>query len=371
MKFLDRLRSNLSSQYSDELSVIDDKIAILLDKMDGISLILNGIEKEKNFLNNELKQLNKNFIGSKNVELYKIISDLKADIPKIEQVIHKLKQASRKNDLSIIDEYIYVIKFSTIVKELNAEISKIISGDTSQQLTTTDSQSKLNLKFLSALRNVMPWNRISSNANNYSFRKVMRIINSYENSKEELLVFNDALNTFISKSTTQKNMNTIKQLENLKRKGEELFPEEKYFLEVCESCNLWETLVEFYDLVEPYESKMGDFSRNSEKLEPLLKRRQNIPETISKYTETREKIKSKTKELKDKTKQTLEYKKDLSQANSQLSEFSKKKQKLKMKQSELPKASLRELGFKTKKEAVKKLDLESKDYVIIPIPERN
>ena len=149
----------------------------------------------------------------------------------------------------------------------------------------------------------------------------------------------------------------------------------KKFLELMEPLDLWIEIEKYYTNIQDVNKVIEDFVDNIDFYQCLYEkvRCAFIPRVFKlfydKCNQIVDSFKKKDSELKAKNAELHQRDEKKKRTQSGIESFSKQQESLRQQQDAITEAQdLQELGFKDKKNAAKKLKIDIKEYIVIPIP---
>lgn len=183
--------------------------------------------------------------------------------------------------------------------------------------------------------------------------------------------------SIIDKFTCAKIVNTINNLSTMRKRGEELYENEEMYLDFMQPHELWKEIAKYYAITSEMANIVEKFENNIDKYQKLYKEKpdlfdlKNLERIFEENNQKIVTLKSRNKDANSKKAEVLRKKQSERELKEKLKVFEDKKKSLTERIKKIEKAeSLQALGFKNKEDAAKKLSMETKDYIVIPIPNK-
>lgn len=204
------------------------------------------------------------------------------------------------------------------------------------------------------------------------YKRVIRDFKYYYNSFLDA-GFDDI--RIVDRITCTKITSKVNSLLATKKRGIDLTDEDEEYLEVMMPHELWKEMSKYYSNISSFITTVQNFESKIDRFENLYNERPELFDisALEKIFEDNRQLaidlKSKNRHASTKSGEVAKKKQSEKEIRAQLSVLDNKSRILQDKNSSIRSAkSLSELGFRNKEDAVKKLGIESKDYVVIPIP---
>ena len=400
MDFLYRVKKILLDKKEEELANIEEKIKqvnelylIEQEKVENLK-----IETEDN--QDKQSEFRRKMLTKRELDDLEVIYNFALNYPKIEIIVQKLRKEcysfyenrltfieNDSNDIVDEDELYLRTQLYERLKVLNKELAKINDTESEEFLQNTkevnDNMFEEKKKKENIFSKIFNWKNKKHKAlpegkeKNIEidlFKQYKTIISDYNKFHKIFLTmyFEDAF--MADKHTCSLIMANINTITQIKKRGIELEPKDEEFLKSLEPVELWGEILKYYSnlslitgFVQRFENKI-DFYEGLYKKVPELFDIKNLEKIFEENEQLLIGFKSHKKDVTSKNNEFIQKKQDAKETRQQLNNLENKKKEIIEKYNKIKEAqSLRELGYKNKQDAVKKLSIETKDYIIIPI----
>ena len=383
MSFIERVKKVLLERNREELERVEQSIKEITQMHSDEYESVQKLREEFEIASQEKSQVQKTILDKKELEDLKTIYDFVNNYPTIQKVLKKIKDI----DLPQIDEDNIYFKnvyykseadlinatlrrrkeLNEAVKKLNIEITEIINSEKQEQLTSEHSEPEKKGFFAKLFG--------GKKKDKKTFNNYRKTISEFKEKYNSFLIADFVEFEIIDKKTSSEIARQIHLLSTFKKRGGELYPEEEQFLEDIQPHELWGEIAKYYINILEIKHIIERFDDSFERYEILYADKPDLFDlaNLSRiFAENNQKIvalKDRNKAATSKKKEVVQQSQTEREAKEKLRNLEEKRKKLKEKREEIIKAeTLNALGFKNKENAVKKLSLESKDYLVISIP---
>lgn len=396
MSFIDRVKRILLAKNEEELTSVEAKIAeveiLHSEKLEDV----NSLKKESEIALGEKSEVQRNVLSKNDLKELETIYEFIVNYPQIEKIANIIKDTSAMLDSINVDfsEEIYIheldeelyhrLRLYVVVKKINEEIERILSEDTSKESEEKQDNSFENPKPVKSGIFSKLFKRDKDSVESQKGKKEEKIFNRYRRTigtfytyYNNFFVIENGVMILIDKNyanITMTNINTI--LANEKR-GFELLEEERLYLDSVKPKELWKELSKYYSsimsittIIQNFEARIDDFERMY-KEKPELFNIENLERIFRENNQMVIDLRHKNKVATAKSGKVSEKRQEEKEIRAQLRRLEEKRALIKNRNKKIREAgSLGELGYKSKEDAVKKLAIDTKDYIIIPISKK-
>ena len=401
MSFIDRVKSELKKKNEEELANIEIRIKELEKTVSNAVEEVQKVKKESEEASKEKSKAEKNILSKKELENLEIIYNFISNYPEIEKITERILHTSNmaryidspygyiESDQEAFDEEVkYREKLCVLVKKLNEEISKIINGEEVEN-SPEEKNNNVQIAEIKAKRggifSILSWikTKILDSKDEKIEKKGKKLFDKYRRSMYDfksyyssfLFINFDGI-TLIDKNICTKVLMSINSLVQAKKRGAELSKEDEEYLKFMQPHDLWREIAKYYASTSVISNIMDRFEKNISKYEKLYKENPELFD-IENLERIFEENHQKVVEVKIKKKDTISKNKEVAgkvqeekEVRAKLKALEEKKKLIMEKTKKINNAkTLKEIGYKNKQDAVEKLSMDTKDYIVIPIPQ--
>ena len=328
MNFLERIRNILLEKNFQEIEDIEKEIKDTDRKYSNGSGNIQELKEESQTVTKTTTDFQRTIIDPKELEDLKTIYDFLSNYQVIKKVLHKIKniQLPEANP-----KYIHVLK------KLNLEIARIINGQEEPNNSETEKENFFSRLLGKRKREVANDEKL--------FKKFEKIIKEFKQKHESFPVAN---------------------FSDFRKK--EFFEDDQLY-------EFWQEVSNYYANISVIGEIVRKFGENFEKYKRLYEEQpelfdlNNLARIFREHNQNIISLRDRQKNVENKQKQVVRQRESERELKKKLGELEKKKRELEEKREKIKNAgTLHELGFRNKEEAVKRLSLQSKDYLVISIP---
>ena len=279
------------------------------------------------------------------------------------------------------------IDFCGIVSVLNNEITQILNDDKEQEAQegeTLDTEPKAEPKkgFFARLfskgvneKDQVKQEKKTRNAK-MIFADYRNTIREFQDSYSSFLLIDLDGPTVINRQILTIILTNIKNINAVQKRNYLDFTEDdRIYLEGVQPHDLWTEIAKYYSATSELSTFVQNFGNNIDKIERIYKDNpeyfdiENLRRIFQENDEVVVDLKMKNKAASVKSSEYIKKKQDEKEKKAKLRELDAKKSDIRARSKRIRNAkSLKELGYKNKEDAACKLGIETKDYIIIPIP---
>ncbi|MBQ6991814.1 MAG: hypothetical protein IJN50_02720 [Clostridia bacterium] len=408
MNFINRVKTILIERSNQELKKLELKIKELEENLASETETVKILKAKSEEVSKEKSVVQKNLRDKKELEDLGIIYDFIANYSQIKRITDRIIETSEQvENFSYYDVYIedeedefneemkYRCQLSDVLKNLNIEIEQIISEervtenrDSEQEISsekneTTELEDKNKLKkgFLSKIFGRK--NKVENQNSKIVQKKEETLFDKYRKTIYELsLYYRRFLNVSldgnveeIDKTTANIIWYNINDILSLQKKGIDLVEEDEEYLKNIEPHELWREISKYYSNTSVIVNIIKRFYANIDRYEMLYKERpdlfdiENLETIFENHDQVVVDLKRKNKNVTKNMNEFSQKKQEEREIRLQLQGLKDKKKIIEERINKIEKAkSLKELGYKSKEDVIKKLSITTKDYIVIPIP---
>ena len=279
------------------------------------------------------------------------------------------------------------IDFYGIVSVLNNEITQILNDDKEQEEQegeTLDTEPKAEAKkgFFARLfsrgvneKDAVKQEKRTRNAK-MIFADYRNTIREFQDSYSSFLIIDLDGPTVIDRQILTIILTNIKNINAIQKRNYLDFTEDdRIYLEGVQPHDLWTEIAKYYSATSELSTFVQNFRKNIDKIERMYKDNpeyfdiENLRRIFQENDEVVVDLKMKNKAASVKSSEYIKKKQDEKEKRAKLRELDAKKSDIRARSKRVRNAkSLKELGYKNKEDAARKLGIETKDYIIVPIP---
>ena len=275
-------------------------------------------------------------------------------------------------------------------KKINEEINKILNEDDTKEVEGEKDAEEINLSLATTKENKRGlferlFKRSKTSKETEKEEKVAKegktLFNRYRWTIELFKTFYTSFLVVdlegpivVDKSIANTIMMNINNIFFIEKRGFELLEEDKDYLKSVQPHELWKEISKYYSntmviatIIQNFENHIDEFeSKYKEK--PELFDAKNLERIFEENNQMVVNFRQKNKVATAKSGEVLKKKQEEKEIRAQLQELEEKRNLIKSKNKKIREAtSLRDLGYKSKEDAIKKLSIDAKDYIVIPI----
>lgn len=370
MNSFERIKDELLKQNKKQSEAIESKIDKLNQK---IAEQQEQIKIKKSQIDEITAELESEAIDKEMLKDLQVLFDFMSSYNIINSVIDRISQMESYGDINIDKlkrqipmenvEYTRRLIFLDSLYSLNTDLFKIINEKTTEQ-KDTDQKTQQGKGFWVKVFNVI-------NKSKDIMELYRETIERFRNNYNHFLSLDNQGHHIINSEFCRKNKKTIARYNRKKQ----LSPEEKKELELLKPDDLWTEILTYYQSMDSIKSIVDNFAIRYEKYVKLYQTHPewfDIASLKSLIDEAPEKIKRKKslqKELKGIEKSIPIHQRNIAELEKQKTEFEKRKKESEQKQKKIKEArNIIDLGYKSTKEIAEKLNIDIKEYIIVPVP---
>lgn len=401
MDFFDRAKDKLLKQKQNEIAKLDEKINELNQELSGKNEIVKDLTQKKNNEIQNKSEFEKTVLKENEIEDLKVLYEFIANYQRINKIIDKVRQMKPLYEDEIFDAYDEIPdeifnyeemnrrrQFYEKLKALNDEIIGICNKDV-QELNDQEEIKKekkqeeqiTEKKGLFAKlfgRDNKTKNQADSNAQKKEPKDTMFLykatIERFKRYFDSFLIIDPERNDVMDRKYCTKVYSNIKYLLGLKRRGIQLEEDDEQYLRSLEPFELLEEVLRYYSNMEIIRSIINCFDSRYEKFELLYKNNPEVFDINTLKTILEENsltiidLKSRRKNVTNINSELTRKRENAKETKNQIIELERKKKELieKKKKIEIAK-NIKELGYKDKEDAARRLEIDLKEFIIIPI----
>lgn len=411
MGFVNRVKDILLKRNEEEIKGIDQKISELQDTHYQKAETVNKLKEESDVASKEKRDVQKNILNKKELAELEIIYDFVANHEQIDKAIETIRHITGMMDyieLDIVDglqfieldeELMHREKLSKCLQVLNQEISKILAGEqpTNYDFRNIEKKAETQIHIPAVKKRGLlarllkkdkentasePKSEKKETAENLNrkprkgfgkFRDTVKLFDMFYNSF--IVVDIDGGPMVIDKTTANIIMANIKGIFTMEKRGTELVQEDYMYLDGVRPHELWKEISRYYSQTLELNRIVQNFSRHMDNFEKLYKSKpelfdvKNLEQIFKDNNQRVSTLREKNKTASEKSGEVLKSRQEEKEIRAQIKALEAKKAQLVAKNKKIiDSKSIKELGYKNKIEAFQKLGIESKDYIVIPVP---
>ena len=396
MNFFERVKEKLLKQKQEEIKRIEERMNELNAELSMKEEIVKKMTLEKDTATENKNELEKKALSKKEIEDLQVLYDFTVNYERIRRITDKISHMKSMYDEAIVDVYdemqddVLAIEemnkrkqFCDRLKDLNDEILKICKEDldNSKEYESTIEEKEPSEKGFFA--RLFKRNDKITKQSNKEKNEPKDVLKLYKATTEKFKRFYDRFMTLdeeknekMDKVFCTKIYSNITYILDLKKRGIKLEKEDEEYLNSVEPVELWKEALRYYNNTEKIKSIIQSFDARFEKFEVLYKSNPELFKIVN-LKRILEENKTKIPDLKARRKDISNIDTELSRKRSDVQvkrsqkiNLGQKKKKILDQMEKIKNAkSLRELGYKNKEDAKKKLEIETKDYIVIPVLE--
>lgn len=408
MSFLDRVKDILLKRNEEELASLEARIREVTSAHSIESENVQKLKEESKVVSREKSQVQKNMISKKELEDLEVIYNFIANYPEIYKITEKIRHAggmaeyARDREVYIDNEedaFNFELGYRSnlygIVKKLNEEIAQILNEEQRESQQDYEQKSEDEIDSVSNLEEgnekkigffARVFGKDKQKAKTTSaeslLKKVKKPFNQYRRTIEDfkscygsfLLVDIDGP-TVVDRIICTRLLTNINMLLGMQKRGIDLDPRDEEYLYYMQPHELWREISKYYSTTSELFSVIQNFEKNLARYEKLYKEQpelfdvKNLERIFEENDQLVVDFRSKNRAALSKNNEVARKKQQEKEIRAQLRTLEEKKKALIEKDKKIKSAgSLRELGYKNKEDAARKLSIDTKDYIVIPIP---
>lgn len=400
MSFVERVKKILLEKNENEIRAIEERIQEVSEIHSIETEQVRRLTEESKAVSKERGQVQKNIISTKELKDLEQIYEFVASYPQIKDITKSIVHAAEMSryagsyeiyseDPEILwnEEVLYRERLSTIVENLNRQIEEIINSkyeEVEQETVQETIEPPKKLGFFARLfarkKKALPEpeNTINSTVARKGkniFNEYRRTIKDFKDNCSSFLVVNLDGPTVIDRNISARLITNVNNLTVAKKRGFELEEEDESYLDFMQPLDLWREISKYYVGTTLITTIIKNFERNIDRFEKLYQERpelfnvQNLKRIFDENNQKVLDLRAKSKTASSKSNEVAKKKQEEREVRTQLRLLENKLKTLKEKKKKLTEAkSLEDFGYKSKEEAARKLSIDTKDYIVIPIP---
>ena len=390
MKFVDRAKNEILRQTNSKIIEIEAELKGLQDIYLRDKQAVSGLKNVTEEFLSQKSEVQKQVLTNVQAKILENIYEFLLNYPKIQKIIELLKAtpqiyAGRVDVIdSYIDEFERRYKLMEILKKLNIQIEEIMA----EEYLHTETQDKkenslIQIEKKGFLQRIFGKREkqedVVEKSSKQDFSKYKKLIDEFKIYYDRFLQF-DPYNQFVpSREDVAAAVISINNVLKNQKFAEDMplkqRQDDAYYLISMQPIELWQEMNKYYSKTLNICTIIRNFEREIEQLEkvynesPELFNIENLKKIFMENNELKNKLRQTTREASTKEKEFSSKKEEQYSISKKISILRKKLDELLKKREKVEAAnSLKELGYNTKKDAVKDLGIQTKDYIIIPIP---
>lgn len=396
MKFINRVKSKLLERIEKQLKDIEAKEKTLNKGYSQEHANIEMLKQEADEFSRDKTKLEKDILDDKMLKDLTNIYEFIANYPRIEKIIASMKETSRKNNnlysspnAETEEERLNVL--CDLIKDLNKKIQEIKDADIEDLMIEKSKQDEdkdkdkgkgKGIGIGSIFSKIFRKNGAPPISDEEEPTKEKTLFEKY---KEAIKEYKEIYNKFpnmgpedldvIDKKTVMRVLGRIRLLRNSIRARVELDEEQKEFLELVKPFELWEEIEKYYSNTQWLTEVIGNFEAEIDDYEKLYEERKdlfdltNLERIFEEHHQIIIDLKSKSKGTQRKDKEIRNGKQREGEIQFKLKGLEKQRKTLNKQAEKIKEAkTLKKLGYKNKADAAEKLSIDTKDYIVIPIP---
>ena len=414
MDFIERVKSVLLERNKAELLDVEARIEEVRNSHLKEADELQRLKAESQEASKERSEVQKNILNKKDLARLEIIYNFVANYAQIDKVIEKVREVSELIDHMPVEEYsvmtvdeegnffvdeelLHREKLLVALRRINTEVAEILEEEPEEKeenqeenndsLVLSDEVSNDKKNFFERLfkrgknkTETVAQEKAKPEIDNKRTRK--RTFNKY---RELLLKFDgfysgfimaelDGMVQVVEKQTANLIMANIKTINTMEKRGIDLEDGDYIYLHLHRPHDLWREISKYYSQTLEISLIVNNFARYIDEFEtiyaenPELFDVKNLEKIFSDNNQMVATLKQKNKKATEKTEETFKQKQSEKEKREKLKALEEKRTKLKASAKQIAAAkSIKDLGYKNKQDVVRKLEISSKDYIVIPI----
>ena len=363
---------------------------------------VRNLREEAKFISGEKTAVQKNILNQKDLKELEIIYNFIVNYPQIEKIIDTIRKISSMTDFISIDVYHengtyllneelnYRTRLCSIVKKINEEINKILNEDDTKETEGEKDAKEINPSLETTKENkrgllerLFKRNKTSkepekeeklSKDGKALFNRYRWTIELFKTFYTSFLVVDLEGPIVVDKNIANTIMMNINNIFSIEKRGFELLEEDKDYLMSVQPHELWKEISKYYSntmviatIIQNFDNHIDEFE-NKYKEKPELFDAKNLERIFEENNQMVVNLRQKNKVATAKSGEVLKKKQEEKEIRAQLKELEEKRKLIKSKNQKIREAtSLRDLGYKSKEDAIKKLSIDAKDYIVIPV----
>ncbi len=402
MSFVDRVKSILLKKNEEELANIEIKIAEVERIHSRERENVRNLREEAKVISGEKTAVQKNILNQKDLKELEIIYNFIVNYPQIEKIIEAIRKISSMTDFISIDIYHengtylldeelnYRTRLCSIVKKINEEINKILNEENPKENESEKDAKEINPSLETTKENkrglferLFKRNKTSkepekeekvSKDGKALFNRYRWTIELFKTFYTSFLVVDLEGPIVVDKNIANTIMMNINNIFSIEKRGFELLEEDKDYLMSVQPHELWKEISKYYSNTMVIATIIQNFERHIDEFESKYKEKpelfdaKNLERIFEENNQMVVNLRQKNKVATAKNGEVLKKKQEEKEIRAQLKELEEKRKLIKSKNQKIREAtSLRDLGYKSKEDAIKKLSIDAKDYIVIPI----
>ena len=391
MKFVDRARNELLKQINTKIIDIEAELKELEEKYLRDKQIVSGLKKVTEEFLSQKSEIQRQVLTNVQEKVLENIYEFLLNYPKIKKIIELLKDtpqiyADKVEEIDTdFEEFERRYKLMEILRKLNLQIEEIMAEEYLHLENTDKDETSLVSNEKKGF-----WQRIfgkrgkkediNQKNEQQTFLEYKKVISEFKKYYDRFLQFDpyegftpskeDVAGILFSINNVLRNQKFALEMPTKQREDDERY------LADMQPIELWQEMNKYYSKTLNICTIIKNFEREIEQFEkiynetPELFNIENIKKILVENEELKAELKQGIKQVSTKEKEFLGKKEEQYSVARKIEILRKKKGELLKKREKIEKASdLKEMGYRTKKEAAKDLEIQTKDYIIIPIPD--
>ena len=411
MSFVNRVKDILLKKNAEELANLNERIREVEKAHSRETESVQKLKEESEIASKEKSEVQKTMISRKELEELEVIYEFIANYPQIEQITEKIRNAAQmtayisnsdgyveNEEVAYIEEMNYRNNLCGIVKGLNEGINEILNGENEEQEKQEDnafkqdenSKNEMASQEDKEMKKVGFFSKLFGRAKKTEepkressilkkvknpFNQYRRTIQDFKDLYSGFLVVNLDGPTVVDRIICMRLITNINNLVGAKKRGFELEQDDEEYLEFIEPHELWREISKYYSSTVAISTIIQNFESNVGKYEKLYKERpglfdvKNLERIFEENNQVVVNLKSKNKVALSKSSEVAKKRQEEKEIRGQLKALEDKRKAIKERNEKIRAAkTLKEMGYRNKEDAARKLSIETKDYIIIPVP---
>ena len=401
MDFFDRAKDKLLKQNQNEISKLEKKINKLNQELSGKNEIVKDLTQKKDNEIQNKSEFEKTVLKENEMEDLKVLYEFIANYPKINKIVDKVSQMTPLYEDEVYDIYDGIPdeifnyeemnrrrQFYEKLKALNDEIIEICNKDVQElndqeeikEEKKQEEQIPEKKGFFAKLfgRDNKTKNQADSNVQKKEQKHTMFLykatIERFKRYFDSFLIIDPERNDVMDRNYCTKVYSNIKYLLGLKRRGIQLEQDDEQYLRSMEPFELLEEVLRYYSNMEIIRSIINSFDSRFKKYELLYKTNPELFDINTLKTILEENnltiidLKSRRKNVTNINSELTKKRENAKETKNQIIELERKKKELIEKKKKIEnEKNIKELGYKDKEDAARRLEIDLKEFILIPI----
>lgn len=405
MDFLEKAKYVMLGKIDSERQSIDEKIS----ELSGTHLLesenVRKLKAESDEANRERAEVQRSMLSKKELNDLEMIYDFVVNYPQIAEIVERIRRtvllteyASNFDDFVVDDEEAFrkEVEYRTVItgfiKNLNEEISNILESDpedfkkpeeVQEPVVEEPKEEKKKPGFFARLFGKNKEEETSSVKKEVVHKKEKNPFKQYKRTLDEFfslygsfIVVNLDGITVVDKNISTRIMANINNILTAEKRGFDLIDEDYDYLEAVKPHELWKEASKYYISTSSLYTCIENFRKNFDRFEKMYREKpelfdtKNLERIFIENDALISDFRTKARAASAKGSEVVRKRQEEKEISSKIKALEDKKRLLREREQKIKKATtLQDLGFKNKMDAAQKLFMESKDYVVILIPD--